>query len=227
MCLGTTQLRGFYQCGPIQTLTPPSPKRDLYRGGPPGSACFGPPKPLTCSCHDHGSMLYCLYYRNSRIKSNNKVLTFMWVWKSLKSVLLSPVQCSDPGHTVAHDCCCCCCLLHFERQALITLLYRASLDLLLLLCPWPVGCEPITDPQVFLCSMNCHWKPSAAQSCRWEDARLRFGKTHKKGTEEGLQWTQADHFSGSAQFDSLTSSLRYLFCYPALVSFWRTPSAGI
>lgn len=53
-------------------------------------------------------MLYCLNYRNSRIKSNNKVLTFMWVWKSLKSVLLSPVQCSDPGHTVAHDCWCCC-----------------------------------------------------------------------------------------------------------------------
>lgn len=158
----------------------------------------------------------------------------MWVWKSLKSVLLSPVQCSDPGHTVAHDSCCCWSpdvALRASGSNLITLPYRASLDLLLLLCPWQVGCEPTTDPQVFLCSMNCHWKTSAAQirsCCRWEDAGLRFGKTHKKSTEGGLQWTKSDNFSRSAQYDLLTflpSDIWFV-----ILLWWvflRTPLSGI
>ncbi len=78
-------------------------------------------------------------------------------------------------------------MLHFERQALITLPYRASLDLLLLLCPWQVGCEPTTDPQVFSARWTVienHQLPKRAQAAGGKMRVFALGKRTKKAPRE-------------------------------------------
>lgn len=154
-------------------------------------------------------MLYCLNDRKTRTESNSKVLTFMWVWKSLKSVLLSPVQRSDSGHTVAHDCCCWCCW-----SPDVALRASGSNNSALSCLSWSimsVTSRVWTDyrstrfsllDELSLKIISCPNAPKLQVGRRafalWENAQ--------KGTGGGLQWTKSDDLNRSAQkrFDSLT-----------------------
>lgn len=114
------------------------------------------------------------------------MLTFVWVWKSLKPVRLSPVQCSDSGHAVAHDC----------WSPDVALRASGSNNSPLSSFSWIVVAIMSVISRVWIEYRSTSFSlldelslknTSAAQtrpSCRWKDARLRFGKTHDKPHRE-------------------------------------------
>lgn len=157
----------------------------------------------------------------------------MWVWKSLKPVLLSPVQCSDSGHTVAHDCCC--------WSPDVALRASGSNNSLLSSFSWFVVAIMSVTSRVWTDYRSTSFSlldelslknTSAAQtrpSCRWKDARLRFGRTHKPHREvcnerNGNKWDISCR-SAQKRFDLLTF-LPSDVCLVILL-WWVFPPSGI